>query len=404
MQTFPNFPKQALENGVEQVSNLIENNRERIGKLLKIENKTYLNFIKPLDELERDLDELFTPIYHIHSINNSEESQKVYTELIPIISEYSSEVSQNEEIFQAIKEIKEREWQTLNNEEKKVIENYLLDFKLSGAELNKEKKERLKKINNELSQLSNQFAQNVLDDTNSFEMIIDNFEDVQEIPQSDLESAKIEDDKWKFTLQMPSYLSYITYGSNRKLREKIYQAYVTRGQNNSGLIDKILQLKNEKAQLLGFNNYAQLSIATKMAHSTDEVVSFLQSLANQSKEKAEQELNEIKKYSQLKDFQSFDLAYYSEKYRKQFYSIDEEEYRPYFEQNRSVKGVLKFIGELFDIEFKQVDIELWDSKATAFDIYENSKIVARLYLDLEARENKRGGAWMNDWQLSSKLF
>ncbi|HIO70343.1 MAG TPA: M3 family peptidase, partial [Campylobacterales bacterium] len=397
MDTFPPFPKNPLENGVEKVSNLIERNRKEIERLLSIENKRYANFLKPLEELERDLDELFTPIYHIHSVQNSEESQKVYTELLPILSEYSSDISQDERIFRAVKEIKEKEWDSLNLEQQKVIENYLLDFKLSGVELDRESKERLKEIDKELSQLSNQFSQNVLDDTNSFEMVIENFEDVKEIPQSDLESAKIEDGRWKFTLQMPSYLAYITYGSNRELREKIYRAYVSRGKNNSELIDKILKLRNEKAQLLGFSNYAQLSLATKMASSTDEVVKFLYSLADKSKEKAKEELEEIRRYSGLDDFQPFDLAYYSEKYRKEFYDIDEEAYRPYFEKNRSVKGILDFIGKLFSIQFHKVDTQLWDEKAEAFDVVEDEKVIARLFLDLEARENKKSGAWMNDW-------
>ncbi|HIC10032.1 MAG TPA: M3 family peptidase [Campylobacterales bacterium] len=397
MDTFPPFPKNPLENGVEKVSNLIERNRKEIERLLSIENKRYANFLKPLEELERDLDELFTPIYHIHSVQNSEESQKVYTKLLPILSEYSSDISQDERIFRAVKEIKEKEWDSLNLEQQKVIENYLLDFKLSGVELDRESKERLKEIDKELSQLSNQFSQNVLDDTNSFEMVIENFEDVKEIPQSDLESAKIEDGRWKFTLQMPSYLAYITYGSNRELREKIYRAYVSRGKNNSELIDKILKLRNEKAQLLGFSNYAQLSLATKMASSTDEVVKFLYSLADKSKEKAKEELEEIRRYSGLDDFQPFDLAYYSEKYRKEFYDIDEEAYRPYFEKNRSVKGILDFIGKLFNLQFHKADTQLWDEKAEAFDVVEDGKVIARLYLDLEARENKKSGAWMNDW-------
>ena len=263
--------------------------------------------------------------------------------------------------------------------------------------MDRESKERLKEIDKELSQLSNQFSQNVLDDTNSFEMVIENFEDVREIPQSDLESAKIADGKWRFTLQMPSYLAYITYGSNRELREKIYRAYVSRGKKNSELIDRILKLRNEKAHILGFSNYAQLSLATKMASSTDEVVNFLYSLADKSKEKAKEELEEIRRYSGLDDFQPFDLAYYSEKYRKEFYDIDEEAYRPYFEKNRSVKGILDFIGQLFNIQFHKVDTQLWDEKAEAFDVVEDGKVIARLYLDLEARENKKSGAWMNDW-------
>ncbi len=394
---FKEFPKNPLDSGVELVENSIKYNREEIEKLLLIGDKSYQNFIKPLQDLERDLNELFTPIYHLHSVNNSDESQKVYTALLPTLSQYSSDISQDERIFQSVKEIKEREGKNLNIEQNRVLDNYILDFQLSGAELEQDKKDRLKEINSRLSQLSNSFSQNVLDDTNSFEMIVDDFEDLKEIPESDLESAKTEDGKWKFTLQMPSYLAYITYGTNRELREKIYRAYVSRGEKNGEIIDEILKLKFEKANLLGFNNYAELSIAEKMADSTESVVSFLTKLAESSKREAEREFNEIAKYSKLDDFQPFDLAYYSEKYKKEFHSIDEEEYRPYFEQTSSVNGILLFIGQLFQIEFKEVDLELWNEKVQAFDIYEGGQLLSRLYLDLEARKDKRGGAWINDW-------
>jgi len=394
---FLEFPQNPLENGVENVENLIKQNREEIERLLKLEEKNYSNFVKPLQDLGRDLDELFTPIYHLNSVKNSEETQKVYSAILPTLSEYETEISQDERIFKVLKEIKEREGDSLNIEQNRVLDNYIKDFTLSGAELESDKKNRLKEINSRLSQLSNNFSQNVLDDTNSFEMVVDNFDDVREIPHSDLESAKVEDGKWKFTLHMPSYLAYITYGSNRELREKIYKAYVTRGEKNEKIIDEILRLKEEKAKLLGFDNYAQLSIARKMAKSTDSVINFLQNLADKSKHQAKREFIEIAKYSKLEDIQPFDLAYYSEKFKKEFYAIDEEEYRPYFEQRKSVDGILSFIGKLFNIEFKEVKTEVWDNKVRAFDIYEDDKLLSRLYLDLEARSDKKGGAWMHDW-------
>jgi oligopeptidase A len=393
---FVEFPENPLLNGVEKVKEIIDRNRREISNLLSQNDKNYKNFVRPLLELERDLGEIFTPIYHIHSVNNSEESQKVYGELLPIISDYESEVSQNLELYNSFKDISNRECRFLNREERKVLENLIEDFKLSGAELDDHKKERLTEINSQLSQLANSFSQNVLDDTNSFEMIVTDFRDVKEIPLSDLEEAKFEGG-WKFNLQMPSYLAYITYGSNREFREKIYRAYTTRGEKNSEIIDQILELKFEKAQILGFNNYAELSIATKMAKSTDAVLDFLYKLGEKSKDIAKKELNEIRNYSKIEDFQPFDLAYFSEKFRKEKFDIDEEEYRPYFEQKSSVKGVLDFLSKLLKIEFRKVETTVWNSKVEVFDIYENGEIVSRLFLDLEARRDKRGGAWMNDW-------
>ena len=248
-----------------------------------------------------------------------------------------------------------------------------------------------------LSELSNNFSQNVLDDTNSFEMIVTNQNDISEIPKSDLENAKIENGQWKFTLQMPSYLAYMTYGTNRNLREKLYKAFVSRGEKNENLINEMLSLKYEKSQMLGFQNFSEFSIAEKMAKSTKDVINFLENLAEKSKAQAKTEFETIKKFSEIENFQPFDLAYYSDKYRKKFFEIDEEIYRPYFEQTLVVNGVLNFISKLFDIKFKKVETPLWNDKATAFDIIENGKTISRLYLDLEARKNKRGGAWMNDW-------
>jgi oligopeptidase A len=397
---FPKFPENPLSNGFERVEKEIEKNREEIEKLLQIEQKNYSNFIAPLNDLDRNLDEIFTPIYHLHSVNNSEQSREVYEKILPILSEYGTEVSQNLDIFRATKSILESD-KTLNLEQKKVLEDSLLDFQLSGAELPEEKKDLLKEINLKLSQLSNSFSQNLLDATNSFEMVVENFEDVKEIPESDRKIAETEDGKWKFSLQMPSYLAYLTYGTNRELREKMYRAYTTRSPENSEVIDQILRLKSEKASILGFSSHAEKSLRTKMAESPEKVIQFLEDLAEKSRDRAEEELEEIRKYSELEDFQSFDLALYSERYRKENLDLDEELYRPYFEKSGVTDGLFKFLYKLFQIEFKKVDEKLWHEKAETFYLYENGEVIGRLFLDLEARESKRGGAWMNDWQSHS---
>jgi oligopeptidase A len=254
-----------------------------------------------------------------------------------------------------------------------------------------------------LSQLSNTFSQNLLDATNAFEMVVEDFEDVKEIPQSDLALASFEEEGktyYKFTLQMPSYLAYITYGSNRKLREHIYKAYTTRAKNNQKIIDQILTLKLERSNILGFENYAQYSLATKMAKSENEVITFLYELANKAKTKAKEEVAEVQKLA-LKDgirsIKSFDMAYYSEKLKKEKYDIDQEYYRPYFEQNSVLDGFFNFLHKLFNIDFKLTQAVAWDEKVKVYDIYENNNVIARIYLDLEARKDKRGGAWMNNW-------
>ena len=248
----------------------IGSNEKKIKEILKLENKTFLNFVRVYQTQEEDLEILFSELSHLNSVNNSQETQKIYGEILPLITQYSSKLSQNENLYKSFKEIKKNELSTLSTSQKKVLNDMIESFELSGVGLKPKIKKRIEEINLKLSDLSNQFSQNLIDSTNNWEMIL-KAKDVKGIAKNDLENAKFEKNgkiRYKFTLQMPSYICYITYGQNRKLREKIYKAYNTRGSKNSKLIDEILGLRLELANLLGFENYAQLSIKTKMANST----------------------------------------------------------------------------------------------------------------------------------------
>ena len=384
-----------LESIKKNVIDKIEFNQKEIENLLTKKPK-YNDFIKSFEKLEDELELEFTQISHLNSVNNSKQTQEIYANLLPKITEYSTKLSQDKRIFELYKTIKDEESATLNEEQNKVLDDAILDFRLSGIDLDEDKKRRLAQISLKLSDLSNQFSQNLLDATNAFEMIVTDQKDVEGIPQSDLESAKCEEG-WKFTLQMPSYMAYMTYGPNERLREKLYKAYVTRAPQNAKIIDEILSLREEKAKILGFENYAELSLATKMANSIDEVISFLEELAAKSKDQAKREFEELESFAG-KTLNAWDIAFYSEKLRKQKYDLDEEKYRPYFEKNSVVNGLFDFLNELFGIKFKKIEIPLWHEKADAYDIYEDGKIIARIYLDLEARSSKRGGAWMHNWQ------
>ncbi len=390
-----------LENIKNSVENLINTNNNKIEELINnTKNHTYYNFIKPYQEMDERLEVEFTQAYHLNSVNNSKKSQEVFNHLLPLITEYNTKISQDERIYSIYKKIKKDEYENLDQACKKVIDDGILGFKLSGSDLNQDKKDRLKEINLKLSKLSNDFSQNVLDSTNAYELIIEDEKDIKGIPTSDLESAKIQKDGkalYRFTLQMPSYIAYMTYGPNEKLREKLYKAYSTRAPQNEKLIDEILALKDEKAKILGFKNYAELSIQTKMAKSTNEVIEFLEELAKKSKPQAKKEFEELEDFAGKK-LNSWDILYYSEKLRKAKYDVDEELYRVYFEKNSVVNGLFEFLNKIFKIEFKKVKTPLWHEKASCYDIYENKQVIARIYLDLEARESKKGGAWMNNWQ------
>lgn len=401
--SFKDFNLDNLENSKEILEKLLDEKRVLINELLNIENKTYKNFVLPFQEIGESINEFLTPIFHIDSVKNSEITTKVYEECLPIISKYETEISQNENIYLSLKDIQFNEKSTLNDIQNKVLENEIRDFELSGCNLENNKKKRLEEINLKLSELSHKFSQNLLNATNAFEMIITNFEDVKEIPQSDLELAKFEEDgitKYKFTLQMPSYLAYITYGTNRERREEIYKAYCTKAPENGKIIEQILALKDEKVKILGFENYAQYSLATKMAKTEDDVISFLEELGNKAKKKAKEEIEEIKEIALkdgITDFRSSDMAYYSEKLKKAQYDLDEEYYRPYFEQQSVLNGFFDFLHQMFNIKFTKTQTKAWDEKVKVYDLSEDGKTIARIYIDLEARKDKRGGAWMNNW-------
>ena len=400
---FKEFHIENFENSSKLLEELLNNSRVEVEKLLEIKNKTYKNFVLPFAEIGEKINEFITPIFHLDSVKNSKITSKVYEECLPLISKYESEISQNESIYISLKNIQSNEKSTLNNIQLKVLENEIRDFELSGCQLENNKKQRLEEIDIGLGELSHKFSQNILEATNSFSLIIENFEDVKEIPKSDLELAKFEEDgktKYKFTLQMPSYIAYMTYGTSREKREELYKAYTTRAPQNGEIIEKILALKDEKVKILGFENYASYSLATKMANSEDEVINFLEELGNKAKQKAIKELEEIKQIAKedgIDDFRASDISFYSEKLKKAQYDIDEEYYRPYFEQNSVLNGFFTALNELFDIEFKSSNAPSWDEKVKVYDILENNKTIARIYIDLEARDDKRGGAWMNNW-------
>ncbi len=388
-----------LDNFVDELKQKIDENNEKIEKLLKVEDKTYTNFVKPLELMDEDLELFFTPLSHLNSVNNSEKTQEIYTQALYIITEYSTKLSQNLEVYEAFKTIEDKK-DRLNQEQKRVLELNLQNFELSGANLNKDKKARLEEINLRESELSNEFSQNLLDAIAKYELILDE-SDVEGLSSEDKKSYECEIDgvkKYRFTLQMPSYITYMTYGQNREKREELYRAFTTKAPQNGKIIDELMRLRDEKAKILGFDNFAQYSLHPKMAKDEKSVVEFLQELVSKAKPVARKELEELREFADVDELKSYDLGFYSEKLKKEKYDYDQELYRPYFEQNSVVQGLFKFLNSLFGIEFVKNSEKLWHDTATSYDILVDGKVRARVYLDLESRASKRGGAWMHNWQ------
>jgi len=401
---FQDFKIDNLQDFPMALEALLNKQRKTIESISTSKEESYEKILKPLQDLDEELGLFFTPLSHLNSTMNSKETQKAYEESIPLLSKFSSEIAQNEALFHKIENIT-----ITQNEPKKVLENEIKSFILSGAKLPIEKKKRLEEISLRLSELSNDFSQNLLNATNAYELIIEDNKDIEGMLASDIQASKEEKEGktvYKFTLQMPSYLAYMTYGNNRKYRKELSKAYATRAPENEKVIDELLVLKDEKAKLLGFNSYAHYALETRDATSEQEVVSFLEDLAKLALPKAKEELQELqtfaKKIDNIDDLAGYDSAYYSEKLKKEKFNFDDSMTKPYFEQSQVLLGMLEIVSELFDVKFTLTEVPTWHNCVKVFNIFEQEKLAGRLYFDLEARKEKRGGAWMHDWETHYK--
>jgi len=397
---FQEFKINNLEQFPQELEKLLDQQRTIINNVTTSSDISYEKVLKPLQDLDEELGLFFTPLSHLNSVMNSEETQKAYEESIPLLSKFSSEMAQNVALFEKIEQIK-----TANDEAKTVVSHEVRDFVLSGVKLPEDKKKRMEEISLSLSELSNQFSQNLLDATNAFELIIEDEKDVKGMPQSDMDAAKEEIEGktvYKFTLKIPSYLAYMTYGPNREYRKELSKAYSTRAPENAEVIDQLLALKQEKAKLLDFENYAHYALETRDANKQEEVISFLEALADAALPQAKNELEELKAYAKkvdnIDELASYDVGYYSEKLKKEKFDFDDTMTKPYFEQSKVLEGLLDIVSELFAVTFKPTDVPTWHACVKPFDIFEGEELSGRIYFDLEARKEKRGGAWMDDWE------
>ena len=404
------------------IDNLLAECRSGIQKLLDDGAQTWVSLVQSRDELDDRLNQAWSPVSHMNSVVNTEELRQVYNECLPQLSEYSTEMGQNLQLFTAYKSISEAPaYDDLSAAQKKVVENALREFRLSGIELSAENKERFAEISKTLSELGSQFRDNVLDATGAWSKSILEVEDLSGLPESALGLARQTAEQrgeqgYMLTLDMPSYLSLMTYCNSSILRREVYEAFVTRasekgpgqGQwDNSQLMLDILALRNEQASLLGFDNFAQNSLAMKMADSTDQVFAFLEELAAKTKPVAASEYKEMCEFAKneygIAELNPWDLGYYAEKLKKAKYDISDEELRPYFPAPGVTAGMFEVVRRLYDIEIVQVtDVKKWHEDVRTYNILKDGTVIARFYLDLYARSKKQGGAWMDECRVRRK--
>ncbi|OCF96507.1 oligopeptidase A [Gilliamella sp. wkB308] len=414
----PLFSQIKPEHVLPAIQEALKNCRHTIETVLtKNSQYTWDNLIQPIDEMDEKFSRAWSPVSHLNSVKNSPELREAYEACLPLLSEYSTWVGQHKPLYQAYKQIKESEEYTkLTKAQKKVIDNALRDFELSGIGLPEDKQKRYGEIVAKLSELSSKYSNNVLDATMGWTKLITNLDDLSGMPESALAAAKEQakakgQEGWLLTLDIPSYLPIMTYGDNRDLRFELYQAYNTRASDqgpnagkwdNTEIIKQILSLRDELAHLLGFETYADKSLATKMAESTQQVIEFLTDLASKAKPQGEKELADLKRYAYeffgASDIKPWDIAYYSEKQKQYLYTINDEELRPYFPEQTVINGLFEVVYRVFGITAKQRQgVEVWDPEVKFYDLYNtNGELKGSFYLDLYAREHKRGGAWMDD--------
>lgn len=408
------------------VETLLQQNRDRLAALLA-ELKgaaadgewetapSWSNLAAPIEQWDDELSKAWSPVGHMNSVVNSDELRDAYNACLPLLSEYWTEIGQNTQLCDAYKALQASpEFAQLSQAQKKTIENELRSFRLAGVDLPADKKQRFGEISKRLSELNSKFSENVLDATQAWSKTITEETELAGLPDSAKallaqQAQQKEQDGWVVTLDFPSYYPILSYADNRTLREEVYTAYVTRaseqgpnaGQfDNSALMQEILELRYEKAQLLGFESYSELSVATKMADSPQQVLDFLDDLAVKSKPQAEREIAELKQFAKdnfgAEDLKPWDVSYYAEKLRQQKYDFSQEEVRPYFPVDNAIQGMFTCISRLFGVEFvEQTDVDLYHPDARFFEIHKNGEQLASFYFDLYARPKKRGGAWMD---------
>ena len=412
---FSQIKPEHVKPAVEQV---IEECRNKIEQVLEGNTSpSWDNLVAPIDEVDDRLGRIWSPVSHMNSVMNSDELRDAYESCLPVLSEYGTWVGQHKGLFEAYKAIKASEaFSALNQAQQKTITDALRDFELSGIGLPADEQHRYGEISKRQSELGSQFSNNVLDATMGWSKQITDVAELAGMPESALAAAQAaaeakEQEGYLLTLDIPSYLPVMTYCDNQELRKELYEAYVTRASDrgpnagkwdNTEIITEQLKLRHEIARMLGFSTYSEKSLSTKMAETPDQVLGFLNDLAVKAKPQGEREVEELRQFAEkefgVSELNLWDIAYYSEKQKQNLFEISDEELRPYFPESNAVSGLFAVLNRVFGMSVTEREgVDTWHDSVRFFDIFDAAGTLrGSFYLDLYAREHKRGGAWMDD--------
>ncbi len=411
----PRFSEIRAEQVTPAMTSLLEENRAVVQQLCEDQSAvTWENFVEPLENATEKLGRAWSIVGHLNGVADTPEMRAAYNDNQPAITEFWTELGQNLVLFEKYKALRAQAcFDDLPIARKTIIEHAIRDFRLGGAELPAEKQRRYAEIQEKHAMLTTRFSENVLDATNDYGLFIDDIEKLKGLPEDVIQAAKAaaeKDDKsgYKFTLHFPSYFPLLQYADNRDIRATIYRANATKASelgaksewDNTAIMKEILQLRLEESQLLGYQNFAEVSLVSKMAESPSQVAGFLEDLANKARPFAEKDLQELRDFAAtelgIEKLEAWDVAYASEKLREQRYAFSEQEVKQYFPEHQVVNGLFRVIQTLFAVEIKPDQAGTWHPDVKFYRIEKDGQLVGQFYLDLYARNGKRGGAWMDD--------
>ena len=397
------------------LSELLAQNRELVARLCSEDvQASWKDFAAPLTDGIEQLSRAWGIVGHLHSVNDIPSWRDAYNDMLPEVSRFFAELGQNLQLFAKYKTIRDSsEYATLSTAQRKIIDNEIRDFRLCGAELPEDQKPRFQAISEELASLSAKFSENLLDATNAFAEFVTDEAGLAGLPADVKQAAREAAQKdsqpgWKFTLHMPSYLPVMQYADNRQLRAAMYRAYATRAAefgraelDNTPLIRRILELRREEAQLLGYANYAEVSLVPKMAESVPQVLSFLRDLATKARPFAQQDIAELTDFARaeltIDKLEPWDIGYASEKLLQARYAFSEQDVKQYFTEEMVLAGLFHVVETLFGVRLKPDSAPVWHEDVRFFRIETpDGALIGQFYVDLYARETKRGGAWMDE--------
>ncbi|WP_353156123.1 M3 family metallopeptidase [Herminiimonas fonticola] len=398
----------AIDSLLDQSRNVVKELEEPIAQV------TWENFVEPLENVTEKLSRAWGIVGHLNAVVDTPELRAAYNENQPKITEFWTELAQNLTLFTSYKALQlGPDYAGYSAARKKIIENAVRDFRLGGAELSEEDKPRFAEIQEKHAALTTKFSENILDATNDYALFVEDEAELAGLPDDAKQAARAAAEKdgktgYKFTLHFPSYFPILQYADKRSLRETIYRANATKASelggkpewdNTQNIVD-ILKLRDEEAKLLGYKNYAEVSLVSKMAQTPDQVIDFLQDLAQRARPFAEKDLAELRSFAQkelgIEKLEAWDVTYASEKLREQRYAFSEQEVKQYFPEPKVIAGLFRTIETLFSVTIKPDTAPVWHPDVKFFRIEKDGALIGQFYIDLYARQGKRGGAWMDD--------